>query len=248
MTLLTLPVPGHDVVRAVPGPTDGPLLVVLSGMPTEPGGVPAYEGESLCRRLGVEGLLLRDPQLSWFVPELDRLALDLRARAAGRRLVLFGNSAGGYAALALGALADADEVVAVVPRSGLSHEVNDAAGDGRLRELRTPLLARAAGEPALQRFLDLPTLIRAESGRRSASTAGHADYRTRLRVLHASDNPQDAAHAARLVGLPETVVSTYPRGDHQLARVLRDAGELDAVVAAAVDGPVARHVAVAQTA
>ncbi|MCW2606798.1 MAG: sulfotransferase [Frankiales bacterium] len=242
MTLLTLPAAVGSGWSEEPGPVGGPLLVVLSGLAPH-GQEPAFEGRGLCRRLGVSGVLLRDAAQSWYLrgvegvaDDLEGLAQALRGRIAElapSRLVLMGNSAGGYAAVALASLLDADEVVAVVPRSGLSHAVNDALGDDRFADLRASVLAGLPDDAA--RFLDLrPLLLDAFAAR---CTDGRPSYRTRVRVLHASDNALDAAHAARLSGLPETVVATYPRGDHQLAAVLRGAGELDALVDAALAGP-----------
>ncbi|MCW2778403.1 MAG: hypothetical protein JWN17_2128 [Frankiales bacterium] len=247
MTVLTLPAcpsAGEAAGWSVePGPAGGPLLVVLSGLAPE-GQEPAFEGRGLCRRLGVNGLLLRDHSRSWFLrgvrgtgDDLEAVAAAVRAHVAATapsRVVLMGNSAGGYAAIALASLLEeVDEVVALVPRSGLTHEVNDALGDDRFSSLRA---AAVEGLPAsAEPFLDLPTLLTDRFAARC--TDGRPPYRTRVRVLHASDNALDAAHAARLAGLPETVVSTYPRGDHQLASVLRTAGELDVVVGAALTGP-----------
>lgn len=151
------------------------------------------------------------------------------AATAPSRVVLLGNSAGGYAAVALASLLDVDEVVPVVPRSTLTDEVNDALGDDHFAELRRGALA---GLPtAAVPLLDLRAVLLAGFAARSA--AGRPPYRTRVRALHPTDDALDAAHAARLTELPETVVSSYPRGDHQLAAVLRTTGELDAVVDAA---------------
>lgn len=250
VTLLTLPaVPAHaadwsEELLDGGGPAGAPLLVVLSGLPPHGSDSPAFEGRGLCRRLGVPGILLRDSRLSWFLrgvagvgEDLPQVAEALRTRIAElapSRVVLMGNSAGAYAAIALGTLLEADEVLAVVPRSGLSDDVNDALGDDRFRDLRR--CAVAALPEAAAPFLDLRTLLEDAFAARCAEQ-GRPSYRTRVRVLHASDNALDAAHAARLSGLPETVVSTYPRGDHQLAAVLRGTGELDALVDAALTGP-----------
>lgn len=243
MTLLTLPASPSSLDAGwsdEPGPAVAPLLVVLSGLAPE-GEEPAFEGRGLCRRLGVPGLLLRDHERSWFLrgvrglgSSLEDVAGAVRERVATlapSRVVLLG-SAGGYAAVALASLVDADEVVALVPRSGLTDEVNDALGDDRFAGLRRAALADLP--PDAERFLDLRALLLRGSSR---SADGRPAYRTRVRVLHATDNALDACHAARLAGLPGTVVSAYPRGDHRLAAVLRAAGELDALVDAALTGP-----------
>ena len=231
------PVPGDGwmLEHAAPG---APLLVALGGMPA-PGEPPGFEFQGLRARLRATGLFLRDLEESWYLRGVRDAADDLPGLAAWlreqvqrlqpSRTVLVGNSAGAYAALALGALVDADEVIAIVPRSALSDEVNDALGDDRLRE-------RRAGVQHLGP-LDLVPLLEGEAARRWAEQGGRPAYRTRFRVLHALDNAQDRAHAARLTGLPETVVQAYPRGDHRLAAVLRAGGELDPLVAAALAGP-----------
>ncbi len=232
--------PDPDWCEVGPG-AGGPLLVALGGLPV-PGRGAAFEFGGLRARLGVHALLLRDPAGAWYTRGVGGAARDLaglvtwlraqQERLAPTRTVLVGNSAGGYAALALGALLDADEVVAVVPRSALADEVNDALGDDRWQDRRREVAADLAGAA----YGDLATLVPQEAARR-----GPRPYATRLRVLSAVDNALDRAHATRLSGLPELVTSLYPRGDHQLAAVLARSGELDRVVASAlqVDVPAA---------
>lgn len=230
------------------GPGAGaPLLVAFGGMPEQPGTLPGFEFRGLRARLGadaVHGLFLRDPSASWYLGGVPGAAPNLPALAgwlAGqldrlqpRRIVLLGNSAGAYAALAVGALLGADEVIAFVPRSGLSDPVCQALGDDRLAATRARALARYAGNGSP---LDLPGVLETAFAQRVAQAGGRPAYRTRFRVLHALDNALDSAHARRLAGLPEVAVSAYPRGDHQLIRVLRASGELDLLVGQALRVP-----------
>lgn len=231
--------------RLEEGPGAGaPLLVAFGGMPDD--GAPArFELVGLRRRFpGVHGLHLRDVERAWYLggaaglpggfPGLVRAVGERIEQLSPARTVLVGNSAGAYAALAVGAALGVDEVLAFVPRSGISDEVSEMVGDRRLSGLRQSALARFAGGGAP---LDLVAHVEGCFQTRLAQAGARPRYRTRLRVLHATGNREDSAHAERLRGLPETVVQSYPRGDHQLAKVLRASGELAELVATALRVP-----------
>lgn len=240
---LLTPVRRDDWLEEGPG-LGAPLLVAFGGMPDD-GAEARFEFVGLRRRLdGVHGLHLRDSQRGWYLGGvmgtaggfdgmLRRLARRI-AELAPSRTVLVGNSAGAYAALAVGAALAVDEVIAFVPRSGLSDEVSGRVGDARLGELRRVALARYGDSDAP---LDLAAHIERCFEDRMLAAGSRPAYRTRLRVLHATDNREDSAHAERLRGLPETVVQSYPRGNHQLAKVLRASGELDELIGNALRVP-----------
>ncbi|HEU4675269.1 MAG TPA: hypothetical protein VFS29_04740 [Motilibacteraceae bacterium] len=232
-----------DWVEEGPG-AGAPLLVAFGGMPDD-GGAARFELVGLRRQLPqAHGLHLRDPQRAWYLggvagvdggfPGLVRRLGERIEELAPARTVLVGNSAGAYAALAVGAALGVDEVLAFVPRSGLSDEVSEMVGDERLAERRRVALTRFGdgGAP-----LDLAEHVERCFAERLRAAGGQPPYRTRLRVLHATGNREDSAHAARFRGLSETVVQSYPRGDHQLAKVLRASGELAELVATALRVP-----------
>lgn len=232
-----------DWVEEGPG-AGAPLLVAFGGMPDDDVAA-RFELVGLRRQLPpVHGLHLRDAQRAWYLgglagvdggfPGLVRRLGERIAELTPSRTVFVGNSAGAYAALAAGASLGVDEVIAIVPRSGLSDGVSEMVGDGRLVERRREALARFGdgGAP-----LDLVEHVERCFAERLRAAGERPAYRTRLRVLHATGNREDSAHAARLRGLPETVVQSYPRGDHQLAKVLRASGELAELAATALRVP-----------
>ncbi|MGN6522724.1 MAG: hypothetical protein ACTHMZ_05940 [Actinomycetes bacterium] len=226
-----------------------PLLVSFGGMP-DPGTTARFEFRGLRRRLpGVTGLHLRDTHEAWylrglpgvdggFAGMLDWLA-DQIASLRPCRTVMLGNSSGAYAALAAGAALAVDEVLAFVPRSGLNDAVTAQVGDARLASQRLAAVATVTGSATgtgsdTAAPLDLVPWVTEAFDRRVAAAGARPAYRTRLRVLHATDNREDTGHAERLRGLPETMVAAYPRGNHQLAKVLRDSGELTDLVRTAL--------------
>ncbi|MGN6242626.1 MAG: hypothetical protein ACTHQ3_03025 [Motilibacteraceae bacterium] len=232
-----------DWVEEGPGP-GAPLLVAFGGMPDD-GAAARFELVGLRRRLSrAHGLHLRDTRRAWYLggvvgveggfPGLVRRLGERVEELVPSRTVFVGNSAGAYAALAAGAALGVDEVLALVPRSGLSDAVSAMVDDRRLLERRHEALARFGdgGAP-----LDLVEHVERCFRARMEAAGGRPPYRTRLRVLHATGNREDSAHADRLRGLPETVVQSYPRGDHQLAKVLRASGELAELVATALRLP-----------
>ncbi len=208
------------------------LLLTLGGLGSS-GRVPSFEFGSITREIPVKRLFVRDPHQSWYhrgMPQdgttLATVAESLRELLAPHdvnRLVVAGNSAGGYAALVFGTLLGADTVLSFAPQTVLDCEILAQMDDHRWDHLLRPLAAQGALEA---RWIDL---------RLALPQARHAD--TRYKIYFDETIQGDRLHAERLSGLVGVQLYRFGRGGHYLARDLRDCGALERVLREALHVP-----------
>jgi hypothetical protein len=211
------------------------LLVLFAGLgPTH--GMPRFEFLRAAAALPVQRLYLRDHAQAWYQRGVAGLGEDIRSTADAlaarieaarpRRVVMAGNSAGGYAALLFGHLLQADAVLAFSPRSFRGWRQRLRHRDlRRWREFVT--LSRAGGVDAA--FEDLVAVFGDTPG------FGHAD------VHYATGDRIDVLHAERLGPLPGVVLHPHPVGGHALVRSLRADDRLTALLRAACTGRLVRR-------
>ena len=204
------------------------MLVAFGGINSRSGIAP-YEFSSLTGRSGVKRLYVRDLHQSWYhrgMPghgdELMDVAVALRkvvAQRRAQRLVVVGNSAGGYAALVFGTLLGADVVLAFSPQTILNLESLARMDDHRWDEKIQALEDAAAFDP------DWVDLARALPAARQAET----EYR-----VFFDDTHKDRAHGERLDGLDGVRLFRFGRGEHELVRQLREVGALSRIIEHAI--------------
>lgn len=204
------------------------MLIAFGGIALRTG-VPPYEFSALTGRAGVKRLYVRDLRQAWYHRGMpghgDRLidiadALrEVVARRRVERLVVVGNSAGGYAALVFGTLLGADVVLAFSPQTTLDLESLAQMDDHRWDERLQPLEESAAFD---RNWVDLA---------RALPDARRAE--TRYQVFF-DDTHLDRAHSERLKGLEGLRLFRFGRGQHELVRALRDTGALARVVERAI--------------
>ncbi len=196
-------------------------------------GIPPFEFFSLTAGLPVKRLFVRDLRQAWYHrgilhhgSTLAAAARSIRGLLAGQdieRLVVAGNSAGGYAALLFGALLGADEVLCFAPQTVIElavlAEMDDHRWDDRLAE-------HAATGALDARFTDL---CRAQPQARCADTAYRVFFDDSLRA--------DRLHAERLAGMEGVRLYRFGRGSHSIARSLRESGALGHLLEGALRAP-----------
>jgi acetyl esterase/lipase len=207
------------------------LLIAFGGMRGAEIGIPAFEFAAATDGLPVKRLFVRDLRQAWYqrgVPEygdtLQSVADGLRAfveRHEVDRLVMAGNSAGGYAALAFGTMLGADAVLSFAPQTVLDLDVLAAIGDHRWDAQLVPIVT--AGRLDAD-WMDLGTAIpraRAE--------------RTRYEVFVDEQLTVDRLHAERLEAVEGLRLYRFGKGGHGLVRALREAGALQRLLGRALD-------------
>jgi len=190
--------PGQDLVVAVGG--------IAGGMD-----MPPYEFFGLLSDWPVSKVFLRDLDQVWYqrgvagLGSLPAMAERLHAlRSPGRNLIV-GNSAGGFAALLLGALTGFP-VLAFSPQTYLGRWRRLVSWDTRWRAQVRNVRATPGA------ILDLVPYLRG--------------LPLRAEVHYAAGDRLDRNHALRLSGLAGVRLVAHPGGDHSLIKALRDTGEL----------------------
>jgi acetyl esterase/lipase len=152
----------------------------------------------------------------------DGLTRVLAARGV-ERLVVTGNSAGGYAALVFGTLLGADTVLAFAPQTVLDLDLLAELGDHRWDQTVGKIVAAGSLD---ERWVDLRAAL---PDARRANTHYQVYFDESLLV--------DRRHAERLRGLPGVRLYRFGRGEHGLVRSLREAGALERMLRAALEVP-----------
>jgi hypothetical protein len=208
------------------------LLVALGGMKLRIG-IPPFEFLNITRELLVKRLFLRDLEQAWYhrglpgyganLPELTSRLGELIERHGVRRLVLAGSSAGGYAALVLGALLDADVVLSFSPQTIIEPDALAQMGDDRW-DCYVEALTR--DDRLDHHFSDACAVL----------LRTHRSKPTSYKVYFDETMDLDRIHAERLADVPDVGLHPYAGGSHNLVRSLRDNGELADILHGALTG------------
>ncbi len=188
--------------------------------------IPAYEWVKSLSALPVNCLFARDLAQFWYlyglsgVDDIQQSAGELRdfiATHGIERLVVFGASTGGYAALVFGSLLGADEVHAFVPMVTLpsrkliaSLRLLPSHNWTLLRKQLALRWKRSVGRG----YRDTRKLLRQDNGR------------TIYHVYYGQGHPPDRVNAERLRELPRVNLHPYDYNRHYLLERLKESGEL----------------------
>ncbi len=204
-----------DVDR--PGDT---LLITFGGL-NHGISMPRHEFLNITERLPAKRMFIRDSSQCWYQSELNGLGRgieaivekveDVKRSVDCERTVCIGNSMGGYAALLVGNMINADRVIAFAPQSFLNRRLRFAYWDRRWMRKIKKLYSLKSLET---RFLDLKPNLKNQQYQR-------ADIYVDL------DNRLDAIHARRLEALDNTHIHYRVGGHFDLVRNMRDSGELE---------------------
>jgi hypothetical protein len=195
-------------------------------------GVPVFEFFGVSAELEAKRMFVRDLRQSWYhrglsghtkgIDDTARLLQEHLDRAGVERLVVVGNSAGGYAALLLGTMLGADVSLCFGPQTLVDPDAMAAFGDRRWeRELGG--LKRAGELDA--RYSDLVTALP------QLEPAG-----TRHEVYFDASFGLDRTHAERIGELAGVQLHPLDGGAHGIAQMMRESGELKRVLTAALTG------------
>ncbi|MBI2311659.1 MAG: hypothetical protein HYU77_04055 [Betaproteobacteria bacterium] len=200
------------------------LLVAFGGIAGALG-MPPFEFFNLCREVDTKKIFVRDLRQAWYHQGLPGIADDiggiaafLREKIAGAgvdRVVLVGNSMGGYAAIVFGLLLEADEVHAFGPQTFIDRLNRLWHRDARWPE-QMRRVHRARGG---RKYFDLKKLLQARRG-----------SRCRINVYYSPAHPLDKRHAERLGNFPNVSLHPFAEGGHVVIRHLRDSGALKRII------------------
>ncbi|MBF0469884.1 MAG: alanine--glyoxylate aminotransferase family protein [Gammaproteobacteria bacterium] len=196
------------------------LLITFAGISGALGLFP-FEFFKITRGFAVDKIFIRDFAQSWYHQGMPGVSTTLEGTAdylrdlcrqrGYRRVVCLGNSMGGYAALVVGHLIAADEIIAFSPQTFLDQQQRQQHGDNRWPEE----IAAIPGDLE-RKWLDLG-LLYSENG---------SSRRAKVAIYFSTDERIDAVHARKLEGSRGVTLHPYENGGHQLVQLLRREGEL----------------------
>jgi hypothetical protein len=212
-------------------PQRGILFLAFAGFGNRVGFPVLFEfNKSTSGFKNINKIFLRDRDELWYHhglanigENIDGIATFLRQytnHPATRRTVIFGNSAGGYAALLLSHLLQADEVHAFAPRTFIDPFQRLFHKD--FPRIKTALWLLRNGQ---RKYFDLrEVFLTAPDVKRNAHIYYSTGQKTEI----------DNVHANWLQGIPGVHFHVYQNGKHNLIKDLKQSGELNAIIARAI--------------
>jgi hypothetical protein len=209
------------------------IVIAFAGLKGFLGGFPAFEFRNVLSSVDVKSAFFRDHYSAWYHrgvidvgPGIDSVVAKLNElQAAAGRVVMIGNSAGGYAALMFAALLDCEAYV-FSPQTFIEPDLLHAAGDHRWDEELHALL-ESGGFDA--RYGDLAPVLAASAGR--------------FEVFYGALDATDEQHVNRVRGLEQVTVNRIENCDHRVVRHLRDSGWLHSFLLGMADAEDSRPAA-----
>ena len=197
------------------------LLIAFGGMQGLLG-IPPFEFFKATGDIPVKRLFVRDLSQAWYhrgIPEygesIEQIAGGLRSLLEPNgveRVVVAGNSAGGYAALLFGSLLGASTALCFAPQTVVDPDTLAGMHDDRWKEQLDALIAAGALQ---RRWADLA----------SALPTVH-NGSTRYEVYFDAGYELDRLHAERLRDVPGVAIHAREGGKHSIAQTMRASGEL----------------------
>ncbi|MBM3674711.1 MAG: hypothetical protein FJW88_07090 [Actinobacteria bacterium] len=207
------------------------LVVAFGGIASMLDGVPPFEFLSALDSLSARVAFVRDLDQCWYQRGVRGVSETLEGTTAAlcalvdesgcSRLVTLGTSAGGFAALYFGCRLAADAVLAFGPQTFTSHRLRWLYRDHRWG----PEIANIDRLDQTAVCRDLLPVVR-RSARSPHATKIEVHYGDRVRV--------DRVHARRLRRHSNVRLFAHDAG-HNVAKVLRDQGELQAIMRRALE-------------
>jgi hypothetical protein len=201
------------------------LVIAFAGLKGFIGGFPAFEFQNIMSAVDVKSAFFRDHYSAWYHrgvvdvgPGIDSVVAKLRElHSTADRVVMIGNSAGGYAALMFAALLGCEAYV-FSPQTFIDPELLHGVGDHRWDEELQALLDSGGFDA---RYGDLAPLLSASTGR--------------FEIFYGALDPIDVHHVDRVSGLEQVTVNRIEDCDHRVVRHLRDSGWLYSFLVAMAD-------------
>lgn len=213
-----------DGVSAYLEPNSKTLLVTFGGIRGR-FGMPIFEFFNLTSEFDIKKIYLRDLSQVWYQSGIEGISQNidetvnylrvLFSQQQANKIVMIGNSAGGYAALLFGYLLGVDEVHAFSPQTFLTRQLRIRHFDFRwFLEIQKLHLTKRSGD----KYLDLLSVFHEK------------DIKTVLNIHYCYNHRLDEVHAVRMSSYPKITLHKYDSGGHALVKLLRDNGNLKQIL------------------
>jgi hypothetical protein len=202
------------------------IVIAFAGLRGFLGGFPAFEFRNILSSVDVKSAFFRDHYAAWYHrgvvdvgPGVDSVVVKLHElHGEAERVVMIGNSAGGYAALLFAALLGCEAFV-FSPQTFIAPDLLHEAGDHRWDEELHALLDSGCFD---RRYGDLAPVLAASEGR--------------FEIFYGGLDAIDEKHAERVRALDQVTVNRIEDCNHRVVRHLRDSGWLHAFLLGMADG------------
>lgn len=200
------------------------LLIAFGGIAGKLGVTP-FEFFNLSKGFDVNRIYVRDLSQAWYhrglpgvADNIDGIVTFLREKInqyQAKKVILVGNSMGGYAAILFGILLDADIVHAFSPQTFINRL-------NRLRYLDRRWRKQLQNTYRLvdKRYFDLRPVLK----------ANHKKLKCKFNIFYSHTHRLDRIHAEHLRSLPNVNLYAFQSGGHRLVGHLRDSGELNKII------------------
>jgi len=207
-------------------PNNNLLMVAFAGQAGQLG-MQMFEFSNITYGItNINKIFLRDPNRLWYhhgLPNIgnniDDIALFIRqysSHQSTKRIVMFGNSGGGYAALLFGHLLNANEVHVFSPKTFINPILRILNNDTVERNLMIKLLF---SKKVMRKYFDLKKVF-----------IKSINYTRNFHIYFAMDNKIDNMHATRISSIDGVYMHPYKYGKHNLIRLLKESGELTNII------------------
>ena len=194
------------------------LLITFAGISGALGVYP-FEFFKITKGFDVDKIFIRDVNQAWYHKGLNGIGNNIEEIADYfkkliekynyNKVVCLGNSMGGYAALVIGKLIDADIILSFAPQTFLDSKNRELHRDNRWIEQIAQLPTTI--EP---KYLDLSLLFDSKTNN------------SLIHIFYSLDERIDIVHANWLKDTANVTLHVYENGGHQLVQHLRKSGEL----------------------
>lgn len=208
--------PNLSVIIDLPYP-GRPVLIAFGGM-VGALGIPPFEFFNLTKNLNVNKIYLRDLNQTWYhsgLPEIseniDETASFLRRKvveSGANKIVVFGNSMGGYAAIVFGILIKADIVHAFSPHTF----IND------IKYIRSKKQIQYVHDNFSNKYFNLKNFTQLHDN--LGKFYLYYDYKDKI----------DKKHAMLFKTSRNFALHSFRGGGHGLIKILKESGELQKII------------------
>jgi len=214
---------GHDQSAVMDLSHPGKPMIIAFGGLRGALGVPPFEFFKLTDDLLVNKIYLRDLDQLFYhsgllgiSENIDETVAFLKqqiAESGANKVVIFGNSMGGYAALLFGVLLGADVVHAFVPQTYI-HESNSEDGYEIIRDVC---------ENFSDQYFDLKNVIQSH------------DNTCALNIYFDSNYERDNKNAMHVKKSKKVVLHSFDDGGHDLTKIFKKSGKLREIIMSSLD-------------
>lgn len=196
-------------------------LIITFGGIKEGIGMPVFEFYNSFVGLSCDKVFIKDVNQAWYHKGINKNVNDIFMiknllesiikRKSYNKVLLIGNSMGGYAAILFGILLNVDNVIAFSPQTFLNR-INRL----RYRDKRWSVQISNVylNNKDQKKFYDLKSFLMENK------------YDTNIDVYYSLNDKLDSKHSIRLKKQKRVNLFPIEKGNHNLIRVLRDEGKL----------------------